>query len=272
MKPNVTEAVKTLLKFPFQDPKWGTKLLIGAVLVFANAIIPLLPAILLTGYIARLMRSTARGNDPALPEWDDWGGLLRDGFRLWAASFLYALPLVAMMLFSIGFIYGPMFLMPILEMEGTSPDGGFVALLILWELGIFFFIGISMLLVAVYAVVLPPMMVHTAERNEFSAAFKIGEWWGILRRNLAGFLAAAILTVGIYSALIFGVQLLYMTIFLCLFIPLLISPVVFYLCLTSSVAFAQAYQAGSPASLPVESAEAAQPTESRLEDSQPPVE
>ena len=112
MKPNVTEAVKTLLKFPFQDPKWGTKLLIGAALVFANAIIPLLPAILLTGYIARLMRSTARGNDPALPEWDDWGGLLRDGFRLWAASFLYALPLVAMMLFSIGFIYGPMFLMP----------------------------------------------------------------------------------------------------------------------------------------------------------------
>ncbi len=248
MKPNVTGAVKTLLKFPFQDPKWGTEAVDWRGFGVCQCHHPLLPAILLTGYIARLMRSTARGNDPALPEWDDWGGLLRDGFRLWAASFLYALPLVAMMLFSIGFIYGPMFLMPILEMEGTSPDGGFVALLDPMGTG-------NLLLHRDFdaprgslPVVLPPMMVHTAERNEFSAAFKIGEWWGILRRNLAGFLAAAILTVGIYSALIFGVQLLYMTIFLCLFIPLLISPVVFYLCLTSSVAFAQAYQAGSPAS------------------------
>ncbi len=34
------------------------------------------------------------GRDRPLPNWDDWGGFLKRGFRLCAAFFIWALPLI----------------------------------------------------------------------------------------------------------------------------------------------------------------------------------
>ena len=81
------------------------KLLIGTGLFLAT--IPaaltivgwIVPVLLINGYLVRLTRNVIAGDERPLPEWADWGGLLRDGAKLIATLFLYALPAIA-----IGFV------------------------------------------------------------------------------------------------------------------------------------------------------------------------
>ncbi len=244
MKSNSTEALKALLSFPFRDPKSGSKLLIGVALIIAGFIIPVFPCLFVTGYIARIMRSVASGDDPAMPEWNDWGGLLKDGFRLFAVSLLYMIPMIAISILTIGIIYGPMIFLALSDSSGYGTELLVFLSTMLWTFGIFFFVGIFMFFMLAYLVILPPMMIHTACKDDFGAAFQIGAWWRILWKNLVGFLAAAVITIGLYSVLAFGLQILYMTIIFWLLIPLLFAIIGFYMALTSSAAFAQAYFAG----------------------------
>ena len=75
--------LSTLLSFPFKDPDWFKKLLILALLIFLSSAIPIIPLIFAVGYMARLARRMVVGRgEPALPEWDDLGGIFRDELGL----------------------------------------------------------------------------------------------------------------------------------------------------------------------------------------------
>ncbi len=61
-------------------------MLIGGVLVLAAVFFwPLLwwLGLPVSGYGLRIMRATARGEAPSLPEWKDWADLFLDGLRVW---------------------------------------------------------------------------------------------------------------------------------------------------------------------------------------------
>jgi len=47
---------KNLLAYPFKDQKSGTKILIGSLLIFSSAIIPILPALIVLGYIMQIAK------------------------------------------------------------------------------------------------------------------------------------------------------------------------------------------------------------------------
>ena len=60
MKPaNGLTAIQEIFSFPFRDPQWKNKFVIGGVVTLAGMAIPVLPWLALLGYGARIARSSA---------------------------------------------------------------------------------------------------------------------------------------------------------------------------------------------------------------------
>lgn len=75
--------------FTFQDSAWIRKILILAVLVF----IPIIGWLLIGGYILRLLKNVIDGVPHPLPEWDNWGGDLAGGLKVFVVGLLWGIPL-----------------------------------------------------------------------------------------------------------------------------------------------------------------------------------
>ncbi len=85
-----SQDLQALFAFPFKDPEWQQKALIGSLLVLLGFVIPIVPTIFLMGYLAQIMKGIIRTNrKPFLPKWDDWGKFFNDGWNLISYS-LYA--------------------------------------------------------------------------------------------------------------------------------------------------------------------------------------
>ena len=78
----------------FEDQDWVKKLVIGSVLVLLSFLTIGLAAIPLAGWQLETTRRVIRGTQPTLPEWSDLGGLIRDGLKVVAGGFLWALPII----------------------------------------------------------------------------------------------------------------------------------------------------------------------------------
>jgi hypothetical protein len=76
--------------FVFQDPKWITKLLIGAVLL----LIPIIGWIPVTGYYLTTLKNVSDGKESPLPEWSDFGGFFMKGLYGWIGSIVWYLPAI----------------------------------------------------------------------------------------------------------------------------------------------------------------------------------
>ncbi|NJN99342.1 MAG: DUF4013 domain-containing protein [Anaerolineales bacterium] len=88
-----TDNLQALAKFPFTDPRWKNKFLIGSLLHLAGYAIPLIPLIFVYGYCAQIMRQIiVEKRDPYMPEWEDWGKFLQDGLKLTGVGLIYSLP------------------------------------------------------------------------------------------------------------------------------------------------------------------------------------
>lgn len=242
MNLSVTNEVKRLLAFPFKDGEARKNLLYGILITFGNLIVPLLPSLLLYGYIARVVRNTAQSGSFEMPQWDDWGGLLKEGFRLFGATLIYQLPLLLLFVISYLFIFVPMMFM--IPMAGSEAEPVLVLFLLLGELLFFISIAVIIFLSSIYAILLPPMLAHVSVKQEFKAAFRIGEWWKVLRANLSGFLAALIVVLGVVYVLYIGFYALYMTIILCFLAPFVGMVIGFYTMVVSAAAIGDAYRAG----------------------------
>ena len=73
---------KNLLVYPFKDKKSGTKILIGSLLIFSSAIIPILPALIVLGYIMQIAKRIIDGDGQlSMPDWDQWSEYLKEGFK-----------------------------------------------------------------------------------------------------------------------------------------------------------------------------------------------
>ena len=78
--------------FPFKDRKWGSKFVIGSLLILVGYVIPIIPLIFVAGYVIRSMRHTVDTGASSLPEWDDWADLGVKGILCAVLSFIYLLP------------------------------------------------------------------------------------------------------------------------------------------------------------------------------------
>ncbi len=228
-----TKNMQRVLTFPFEDPTWKNKFMIGIGLSLAGMMLPVVPGLFVMGYAYQIMhRLIVENGDLYLPEWNDWEKLLKEGWRLFSVSFLYELPIIVISLFG-WVIYTGSFIG--MAMQGESNPDSVLPLVMLVGMGIFFLsIGLTIILGIGVSVVLPPALGHTVAKDSFSAAFDFTGWWKILKANLGGFMLALLIIAGMMTAMYVLIQLFYMTIVLiCLMfiVPMLVS---FYIMLVGA--------------------------------------
>jgi hypothetical protein len=240
-----TQGFQDLLTFPFRAPGGKGKLLIGGLLGLAGFIIPILPGLFLLGYGGLMMRRIIiEHGEPYLPEWNDWSEMLTLGLRLGGASFVYSLP--ALFVFGIGYagMMVPTFMIALTNPRNPTEMGRWLGMSMLGTFGGMAVMGVGLVLLIATVFLQPPALGHVIANNSFRAAFRIGEWWQILRANLGGFLVSIILLSGVYMGLVLAMQALYMTVILCVLIPFLMMFVSTYLLVIYCTLFAQAYAEG----------------------------
>jgi hypothetical protein len=217
-------------------------------LIFSASIIPILPFLIVLGYIMKIAKRIIDGDGQLnLPEWDNWSEYLRDGFKWFAALLIYSLPL--MIIFSIGYFVYFLSFIGIAAVEETANPPVIAILLPFFGMAVLFltiFIGIFLSLLEM--MVLPAGLMHVVHTGNFSAAFQFKQWWQILKKNFLGFLVAIIFLFGFYYLMMMVFSALYLSIVLCLAIPFALAPLSFLMSLWTIPLFAQAYREVMPQS------------------------
>jgi len=240
-----TPPLQDAFSLPFKDENWIQKALIGSALVLANFIIPLVPLFFLLGYFYRIMNRVANEkNGYVLPEWDDWGGLFVDGLKYFGAVFVFMLP--GFLLVGLG--YGAMFTMPffagLLATLDSNLEGPMAILMMFGSFGGAAFMMLGVFISMALGVVIPPAIAHMSAKNDFAAAFRVGEWWRVLRANFGGFLIVYILLLGLSWFLVFVFQFLYLSIIFCCLVPFVMCAVNYFIGVISANLFGQTYLDG----------------------------
>jgi hypothetical protein len=234
-----------LAKFPFNDPDWQNKFLIGSLLTLAGYIIPIIPLIFVYGYAFQIMqRIIVEKGSPYLPDWDDWGRLFSDGLKLTGVSLIYSLPIMVLFCGGLGVHFASIIGMVAIPQEASADSPAVILPFV--GMGVFFItFGLSMVLALIWGAILPAAIGHMIATNDFAAAFRVREWWAIFKANLGGYLIAYALLLGAWVVLSFAMQILYVTLILCCLVPFIMVGVSMYLIMIGSALFGQAYRAGA---------------------------
>lgn len=224
--------------FPFKDEEARKYLLIGGLIAIAAFIIPVLPYLVLIGYAAQISKQVLKGEQPHMIPWEDWGGLLKDGLRLFGIRMIYSLPIlvIALPVFLLGI--GMPFIAGITENSNAEALISLASIIMVAGICLIFPVSIPLI------VIIPAAEMHVIEKDEFSAGFQFKEWWQILRANLGGFIAAFGIYWAISMILSLGMQILMMTVILACLLIFLMPAMTTYLTLIMYVTTAIAYRDG----------------------------
>ncbi len=184
--------------YVFEDKNWMTKILIGGLLSIASILI--VPMFILGGYSVAIIRNVMKGVEKPLPEWEDWGGFLNDGFSVFVAQFVYTLPML--ILLCIAFVAtGSM--AGLSEMSEMSEDALFAAILSTF--------GFVFCIIFLYAIVMlfisPAIRVQYVKHNELAATFRFREVITIIQENIMDILliSGVLFGLGIAFSMVTGV-------------------------------------------------------------------
>ena len=230
-----------ILTFPFQDQAWIKKFLITSLLVFFS-FIPVIPIVLLLGYVAEIIRRIAVDHEsPSLPEWADLSSYFNEGFRLFGVGAVYMIP--ATLLIGIGYIgmFIPVFLMEIGGMTETEAIGFVIAGYLVG----FGFMGIGAIIFMLTGLILPIAGTHAVVTGDFKSAFKFKELWSLFKANSGGFIIVFLVMIGAAVVLYYGAYFLVFTVILCCLYPFALSFLSAYLLLIGAGFFGNAYQTAS---------------------------
>jgi hypothetical protein len=228
-----------LLTFPFATAEARKNFLIGCLAMFAGYFIPLLPYIIVYGYVAKIVRKVAEGEAPSMPAWDDFNEMLTDGLRLYGVKLVFSLPVILILFAGMGtYIAGTM-------VAVFSEDPSIINVLLPILLLV---LGTTMCLTIILGMAISfaayPAAIHAVVKRNFSAGFRFREWWPILRVNVGGFLLAILIAFAISFLYSIGVQILMFTIILLCLLPVLMTFIMFYIILVPELLAAQAYHDG----------------------------
>ena len=95
--------LREVLSYPFKDPKWVEKFLIGSLLSLGSFFV--LPLFLIYGYLAEILRNALKGKELSLPEWDEWEKKFIEGAKLFAVGLIYMAPLMIFFVFIYIFLF-----------------------------------------------------------------------------------------------------------------------------------------------------------------------
>lgn len=230
--------LQQIFLFPIKDAEARKHFLIGCLVSLAGFIIPILPFLALYGYAARIAKQIFNNETPRMIAWDDWGGMLKDGARMFGVRIVYSIPILilAIPIFIAG-VGLPIFL----ENANSANVDSIIAIFTLIMFGAFcLIIPLSFPLV----VILPAAEMYAVDKNEFAAGFRIKEWWAIFRANTGGFIAAFAIYYAASIILMFALQIIMATLIFACLLPILMPALSMYLVLIMYTTIAQAYKIG----------------------------
>ncbi len=158
--------------YVFEDENWVTKVLIGAGMFLLGFLI--IPLLIVVGYGVRVTRNVIEGAEKPLPDWDDWGGFIKDGLMMAIIFIGYAIPIFLLM------ILGGVF-------SALGNRGGAAAIFAL--IG-FLFSCIQFIYSIALALILPGIVGRYAATGEIGAAFAVGEIFQSFKENVGLYLMA----------------------------------------------------------------------------------
>ena len=165
----------------FQDKEWFKKLVLPGLVM----LIPIVGWLVTLGWALRVTKNVISGIEEPLPDLDFGGDILR-GLFAFLISFIYSLPVSAL----------------------STLTGWFAN----WNSGNFNLIGLFAALVGLAAFILGlvtsffslPAIANYIAKDDFAAAFRLGEVFGLIKANFGGWLLVALgtlLAVGLIAPL-----------------------------------------------------------------------
>lgn len=182
--------------FVFKDKKWIEKILIGGILM----LIPILGPILMMGYGIQLVRNVRKHEPEPLPEWDEWGTKIAEGFKLIIIELVWALPLL---------ILGLLMIFPMAFAGDSDAATGFASFLMLC------FGCLTIIYAVIVWMATPGITIEFAKSGNFSDGFKVSEILDFTKHHLGQIVVVAIvswlvyLLAGLIGALLCGVGTLF---------------------------------------------------------------
>ncbi len=167
-----------LFTFAFRDPKALSKFVIGSLMV---VLIPLLGLGLfaLLGFGVRTARGALRGDEHPMADWDDFGGILLDGIKVFGVIAGYTLAAVVMglVLVAIGVFWA------LIGQSMGSP--AVVATSVVGSLTSIFFLVFAALIAKA---LIPAGIVQLAATGRFTAAFRLNRNVSLIRANFGNYI------------------------------------------------------------------------------------
>lgn len=232
--PSVAGPLKPFFWFPFRDPAWVSRFLMATLLLMVNVILPGPTFIYTAGYLLQVMRQTIEGQEPTLPEWGSWSRLGTDGAQALFIVLLYLLPggiaiLIGLALF-VAFVEGSQFLF-------SYP------ILLLLSMGVMSLaIPVGVFLLVLGAAPLPLAIAHFVARSNVNGAFRVREWWALLKAHPSGYFTGWVITGGLFF--IYYTLIVVASFSFCLFpfFLLIFIPLTFYVGLVGAALFGHIYR------------------------------
>lgn len=241
--PTITQET---LAWPFRDADWKNKFIIGslmALLVYIP-VLGLAAHLIVYGYSMIVMRSVMRGEPLSLPKWENFGELFLDGLKAALSAIGYFIP--GVMIFVSAYIVLFISIFVLVPMSGaTRPTAQLFVPFLLANFGFLALFAIGYAIWMIGMIPTPVAVGQYLRTGEISAGYRLSLVLAILRKNAGGYMISWVMYFAITMGLGMLVSFLYMTIVLCLFIPIVLAPIMFYSQLMWAYLFGMAYREGA---------------------------
>lgn len=162
--------------FPFDDPRWMQKFLMGGLFVLFSFV--LIGVFFIYGYMARLARNVINGVQYPLPEWDDLGEYFAEGVKLFLVGLVYMIPIMVL----VGIVFVPAILAGGAIDDETVKNVAGMSMTCMYC--IIFPISLAI------GLWLPAAMLMVVVKGDFAAAFDFRGIWAFIRANVGNYILA----------------------------------------------------------------------------------
>jgi hypothetical protein len=157
--------------FVFEDEEWIKKIGLAGLI----SLIPIIGWFFLIGWGFKVTRRVIAGDPNPLPDWSELGDFLVKGLLVSVVAFVYSLPVIVIQGCSASLI--PLF--------GSGDQEVLVTIISIFTACVSCF---SVLYGIVMGLVLPAAIGNYAAKDEFGAAFRFGEVFRLVRKDLGAYI------------------------------------------------------------------------------------